>query len=220
MIPTSGGQILRLRGLGLCTRGRTYAYLRTRLDFSALFYVLSLSFVSQLSPLSRQYQRLFIAMPASLCFYPAYIVYFSLECSATQGVLTGSAFEVPIYNDLAHQRYNITVKLGSQPQAFSLLFDTGSTDVWVAKPISSGCTPNYPDGFDMAKSSLSVELDIVFDARYGLTPDLVVLGSYYNGSVSVSPLPTLRDVKFAVGDVPPLLFAQGNWGIFGFWSRL
>jgi hypothetical protein len=166
--------------------------------------------VSDLSPLSRKYKRLSIAMPASLCFYPAYIVYFLFVCSATQGVLTGSAFEVPIYNDLAHQRYSITIRLGSPPQAFSLLFDTGSINVWVPKPNSSGCTPNCPDGFDTEEPSSLVELDIVFGARYGLTPDLADLGSYYNDSVSISPLPILRDVQFVVGDVPPLLFDQGN----------
>jgi hypothetical protein len=85
---------------------------------------------------------------------------------------------------------------------------------------SSGCAPNCPLGFDPATSSSIVNLSIPFEARYGLTPDVVVLGSYYTDSIAVDGLPALHDVQFAIGDVPGPLFTQGNWGIFGLGSRL
>ncbi|KAF1844978.1 acid protease [Cucurbitaria berberidis CBS 394.84] len=129
-------------------------------------------------------------------------------------------YEVPIYNDLAYQRYNIAIALGTPPQSFSLLFDTGSTDVWVPSPDSSGCAPSCPPGFDPAASSSIIKTNISFDARYGFTPDVAVLGSYYNDSISVAGLPSTSTAQFAVGDVPWLLFTQGTWGIFGLGSRL
>lgn len=132
---------------------------------------------------------------------------------------TDNAYEVPIYNDLAHQRYNIAVAVGTPPQSFSLLFDTGSSDVWFPNPNSSACAPNCPAGFDPSTSSSIVETEYPFDARYGFTPDLAVIGSYYNDTISVSDLPPIPNAQFAGGNVPPRLFAQGMWGIFGISTR-
>jgi hypothetical protein len=39
--------------------------------------------------------------------------------------------EVTVCNDLAYQRYNISIFVGTPPQKFPLLLDTGSTNVWV-----------------------------------------------------------------------------------------
>jgi hypothetical protein len=130
-----------------------------------------------------------------------------------------SGLEVSIYNDLAHQRYNISISLGTPPQRFPLLLDTASTDVWVPNSNSSGCTPHCPQGFDPASSSSIVDLNITFDARYGLTPDLAVVGSYYTDNIAVDGLSALPSVQFAIGDVPGPLFTQGNWGIFGLGSH-
>ncbi|KAF9691757.1 hypothetical protein EKO04_010325 [Ascochyta lentis] len=150
-------------------------------------------------------------------------VYLLLNSISTNGaVAIEHPSEVPVYNDLAYQRYNINIAIGTPPQSFSLLFDTGSTDVWVPQANSSGCALNCPPGFDFdptASSSL-VRTNVPFDARYGLTPDLAVIGQYYNDSISVSGLPAIANAQFAVGDLPSLLFVQGNRGIFGLGSRL
>jgi hypothetical protein len=128
-------------------------------------------------------------------------------------------FEVPLINDFAHQRYNISISVGTPPQTFNLLFDTGASDILLPKSNSSGCTPSCPSGFEPSTSSSVVDLHIPYDARYGLTPDLAVIGKYYNDTVSIGALPSLPDAEFAVGNLPALLTSQGNWGIFGFGSR-
>jgi hypothetical protein len=89
-------------------------------------------------------------------------------------------FEVLIINNLAHQRYNISIVIGALPQTYSLLFDIGSYGVWVPRPNSTGCALNCPQGFgfDPTNSSSVVDLHIPFDARYDLTLDQAVLGSY------------------------------------------
>ncbi|KAJ4313093.1 hypothetical protein N0V94_007127 [Neodidymelliopsis sp. IMI 364377] len=147
---------------------------------------------------------------------------FALPISINAAALTTLPHEVPLYNDLAYQRYNINIAIGTPPQTFSLLFDTASTDLWVPEANSSGCAPDCPFGFafDPTASSSITATNIPFDARYGLTPDLAVIGSYYNDSISVSGLPAITDARFAVGDLPKLLFVQGNRGIFGLGSRL
>jgi hypothetical protein len=134
---------------------------------------------------------------------------------------THRPFEVPIYNDLANQRYNISVAFGTPQQTYSLLFDTGSTDVWVPKSNSSGCTPACPVNFsfDPTTSSTLVETDVPFDARYGLTPDLAAKGLYYNDTISIGDLPALKNATFAVGDIPKPLYTQGTRGIFGVGTR-
>jgi hypothetical protein len=148
-----------------------------------------------------------IASPQLLSYYLALTTY--------------QPFEVPIYNDLANQRYNISVAFGTPPQIYSHLFDTGSTDVWGPKFNSYGCAPachaNF--SFDPTASSTLVEIDIPFDARYELTPDLAVKGLYYNDSISVGGVTAIENATFAVSDIPKPLYIQGTRGIFGVGTR-
>jgi hypothetical protein len=144
-----------------------------------------------------------------------------LRIAASTFTVDRAQLEIPLYNDLAYQRYNINIALGTPPQPFSLLFDTGSTDVWVPRANSTGCAPSCPAGFsfDPATSSTTVNSSIPFDARYGLTPDLAVIGEYYNDTLSIDGVPPLTNATFAIGNVPGPLYVQGNRGIFGVGSR-
>jgi hypothetical protein len=130
-------------------------------------------------------------------------------------------YEIPIINDLANQRYNISIAVGTPAQTYNILFDTGSTDVWVPKINSSGCAPNCPAdfGFIPSTSSSIVETNLIFDARYGLTPDLAVRGHYYNDTISVTGLAPLINAPFAIGETPTPLYTQGMRGIFGLGPR-
>ncbi|KAF2109570.1 aspartic peptidase domain-containing protein [Lophiotrema nucula] len=127
--------------------------------------------------------------------------------------------QVPLYNDLAYQRYLINVTVGAPPQHFPLMFDTGSTDVYFPLPNSSGCVPNCPTGFDPSTSSTIVDTHTLFNASYGFTPDLQIIGDYYNDTVTVG-WKKMKSVQFAAADVPSVFFSVGQWGIFGASSRL
>jgi hypothetical protein len=117
--------------------------------------------------------------------------------------------EIPLTHDLAHQHYNISLTLGTPPQPFKLLFDTGATDVWVPTTSSRGCAPNCPTGFDPSTSSSLVNLSIPFEA---------VLSGYYNDTVPIGSV-EIQNLTFAIGDVPEPFVKQGTWGIFGAGSR-
>lgn len=140
--------------------------------------------------------------------------------SAAQTRRINNLYEVPVVNDLAHQRYNISVAVGTPLQTFNLLLDTGSADVWFPLSNSPGCTPDCPPGFEPKTSSSIVATGYTFNVCYGVTCDVAVRGPYYNDTVSVSALNALPTATFAVADVPAAFFQQGTWGIFGVGSRI
>jgi cathepsin D len=53
---------------------------------------------------------------------------------------------------LSDSNYLITVKIGTPGTLFTLIFDTGSADLWVTTPNCAGCTSTTP-GFDASQSS-------------------------------------------------------------------
>ncbi|KAF2736611.1 acid protease [Polyplosphaeria fusca] len=132
--------------------------------------------------------------------------------------------EIPLLNDLAHQRYLMNLSLGTPPQRFSLMPDTASSTLWVPKSNSSGCAPDpCPSGaFNPADSSTIKDTGYTFRAIYGLTPDPahMVVGPFYNDTISLGPGVSIPDTTFAVGDVPKEILAGGIWGILGLGSPL
>jgi hypothetical protein len=140
---------------------------------------------------------------------------------AAKPIQISNPYEIAIINDLANQRYNISIAVGTPPQTYNILFDTGSTDVWVPNVNSSGCAPNCPAGFGFIPSTSSsiVGPTEIYDARYGLTPDLAIRGNYYNDTISVGGLPPLINAPFAVGNLTTPFYTQGMRGIFGLGSR-
>ena len=67
------------------------------------------------------------------------------------------------------------------------MLDTGSSDLWVPAPNSSGCLPDpcpFPT-FDLANSSTASATGLTFNASYGSRPDLQVVGPYINDTVRI-----------------------------------
>lgn len=85
---------------------------------------------------------------------------------------------------MLQQRCLVNLTIGTPPQSFALALDSASTDIWVPTANSSACRPNCPPPtFEPATSSTINELDIGFNATYGLTPDLQVTGEYYTDTL-------------------------------------
>lgn len=111
------------------------------------------------------------------------------------------ALQVPIYNDFPNQRYVVNITAGTPPQNFSVLIDSASTDLWLASPTSPGCAPTCPSGaFNINASSTALGIQIPYNVSFGLTPDNVMLGAYYNDTISIGGA-ILANQSFAVAEV-------------------
>jgi hypothetical protein len=80
---------------------------------------------------------------------------------------------------------NLTV--GTPPQQVFLALDTASADFLLPAFNSSGCLPNPcpPGTFDPRDSSTSTKTGFTYNASLGLTPDLMIVGSYINDTVKI-----------------------------------
>ncbi|KAL8243764.1 hypothetical protein R6Q59_010022 [Mikania micrantha] len=99
--------------------------------------------------------------------------------------LDSRSIEAKLYN--ADIEYLVNVTIGTPQQQFSLVLDTGSSDIWVYAPESaqscSTCTSAY---FDPSKSSTLSTLPNLgtFSIRYG-TPNSGVTGYYASDTIGV-----------------------------------
>lgn len=131
----------------------------------------------------------------------------------------GGCLDLPLYNDLAHQRYLINLTVGTPPVSFAVTADTGSADLWFPLANSSGCSPNCPPPtYDPSASSTSIDLGYPFNSTYGLTPDLQVTGEYYNDTVHLGSA-VIPQMTVATGNIPPEIYEAGIYGLMGLGSR-
>lgn len=81
----------------------------------------------------------------------------------------------------------INLAVGTPPQQVSIAIDTASADILLPALSSSGCLPNPcpPGTFDPRDSSTSAGTGFPYNATFGLTPDLKVIGSYINDTVRI-----------------------------------
>lgn len=72
------------------------------------------------------------------------------------------------------------VSIGNPPQEFSLIFDTGSADMWIQSKACSNCS-NAPT-FDPTSSSSLKNIDKPFEIHYGIGS---TSGDLYTDNVSI-----------------------------------
>ena len=74
-----------------------------------------------------------------------------------------------VINDYANSQYYGEISLGTPPQKFEVIFDTGSSDLWVASSqCDSSCGRHAK--YNSAKSSTYVANGTAFDIMYGSGP--------------------------------------------------
>ncbi|CAI6332156.1 unnamed protein product [Periconia digitata] len=121
--------------------------------------------------------------------------------------------ELPVFNDFPTQRYLFNIMAGNPPQSFTIMIDSGSADLWLPSPTSPGCLESCPPGtFDVHASGTAVDIHIPYNVSFGLTPDNIMLGEYYNDTVTIGGA-TLLNQSFAVAEVTEAEMI--HWGIMG-----
>ncbi|KAF1969937.1 acid protease [Bimuria novae-zelandiae CBS 107.79] len=128
--------------------------------------------------------------------------------------------EIPVFNDLAKQHLSINIMVGTPPQQFSVMPDTASPFLWLPSATSPACTPNCPlPVWNPNGSSTAVDIHTVFNVSYGLTPDNIMLGEYYNDIISIGGV-AVPQYPLALVEVIDTIYEAQTWGIMGLGSDL
>jgi len=98
---------------------------------------------------------------------------------------------VPVNNYMDAQYYG-PITLGTPPQSFEVVFDTGSSNLWVPSKSCTNCGVTKPK-YDHTKSSTYVANNTIFNITYGSGPVAGFL-SYDNLGWGVN---TIKKVEFA-----------------------
>ncbi|KAL5416181.1 hypothetical protein PMIN03_002220 [Paraphaeosphaeria minitans] len=127
--------------------------------------------------------------------------------------------EVPVYNRLDKQHLEIELIVGNTPRKFSIMPDTGSPFTWVPSASSQACTPNCPlPVWNPNASSTAVDIHAVFNASYGLTPDIIMFGEFYNDTIGIGgvALPQLI-LRSSMSSTQSTMRKHGAFALFSVW---
>jgi len=126
----------------------------------------------------------------------------------------GSVTQVPVTN-YADTMYTADVKIGTPGQTFSVVYDTGSSNLWVPSTGCSACSTKDHVLFNPSASSTFHKSSEKFDIEYGSGP---VSGTTGTDTVTVADY-SISDVAFAqatdVSGLGSLFNAPGFDGIMG-----
>lgn len=107
-----------------------------------------------------------------------------------------------IVNDYQNAEFYAEVSVGTPPQTFEVIYDTGSSNFWVPSPKCSGCwgKPEY----DSSKSSTYKEDGRVFKIQYGSGPvsgvfsnDVATLGNFQVSNVTFAEVDDVSGLGMA-----------------------
>ncbi|XP_071569436.1 lysosomal aspartic protease-like, partial [Temnothorax nylanderi] len=104
----------------------------------------------------------------------------------TMARLRSGTANVPLINSDNIQYYG-NIEIGTPPQTFKIIFDTGSSDLWVP---SKNCNVSQPaclkhNKYDNTQSTTYVSEGVIFDVSY---PDGRVYGNLSNDDVIIAGL--------------------------------
>lgn len=136
------------------------------------------------------------------------------ERTADKYTVTPGASPVPIsIHNFEDAQYYGAVSVGSQKQSFNVIYDTGSSNLWIPATNCSNC--GIKPKFDTSKSTSYVADGREFKIRYGSGP---VAGFLAKDTVTLGKTPVAKQTMALVTDVSGLgaAFAIGHFaGILG-----
>jgi len=108
-----------------------------------------------------------------------------LATLGTHKFLQQSQEEIPI-GDYENTQYFADITLGTPPQTFTVIPDTGSSNLWVYSSTCSAIACMYHDTYNAQKSSTYSSDGQAFDISYGsgsisgyVSRDTMYLGDFY-----------------------------------------
>lgn len=123
---------------------------------------------------------------------------FSSQSRKLKSTLRGGKHESEIIKDYANAQYYGIVKIGSPPQEFQVIYDTGSSNLWVPEVGCVHCGYKWIHGgknkYDKESSETFVEDGTDFSIQYGSG---AVSGVFAEDSVTLADDITVSSQKFA-----------------------
>ncbi|KAF7724696.1 hypothetical protein EC973_000804 [Apophysomyces ossiformis] len=117
-----------------------------------------------------------------------------------------SILSVPLLQDEYHVLYGMAVNIGTSPQPFKLIFDTGSSDIWVPSFLLANDTSHF-------KSSTYKESNYTFDITY--MGDVQAAGNYVRDTMAVSNHPLFNQTFALASSVSNRENLHGFNGVLG-----
>jgi len=126
---------------------------------------------------------------------------FAEQVAAAASIADGAKSENVVIKDYSNAQYYGSIEIGSPPQKFTVIFDTGSSNLWVPKVNCKNCGYWFINGgkskYDEAKSSTFVGDGSDFHIQYGSGD---VRGYFSVDSVTLAEDVVISGQKFAEVD--------------------
>jgi len=141
--------------------------------------------------------------------------YFELSCVSTGsptkivcGLMPKSSISIKNY---MNAQYYGDISIGTPAEIFSVIFDTGSSNLWIPSSSCSSCGSHKQ--YDHSKSSTYVSNGTDFEIRYGSGS---VKGFVSEDTVNMGGIPVSNAIFAEVTDEPGQVFQRGKFdGILG-----
>jgi len=115
--------------------------------------------------------------------------------------------------DINNSQYVGTVEVGSPPQRFDVIFDTGSSNLWITSAACNSEACRLHRRFDSVKSDTYKPMDVDMDVQFGTGK---VRGSLAQDTVALGPVRVADQTFGLIGEEDGDVFLSGKFdGILG-----